>query len=70
MHTLGSVLLLEGGLVSATLRIRALCLRGLPLETVPQALKPRIVRRNRLAPIVMLLAVAAVAIGGVLLVAS
>jgi hypothetical protein len=65
-RSLGTFLLLEGAIVAALLVTRALCLRIVPLEALPLTLRRHVERGNRAVPLVVLLVLLAVLIGGVL----
>ncbi|WGY00416.1 hypothetical protein QI633_17940 [Nocardioides sp. QY071] len=66
-HSLGMFLLMEGAMVTGLLLARAGCLRILPLDAMPGVLRRRIERGKRVTPVVLALALLALAIGTVLL---
>lgn len=67
---LGTFLVLEGAIVTCLLLARTGCLHLLAADALPGILKRRIERGNRVAPVVLALALLALAIGATLLVGA
>jgi hypothetical protein len=67
-RSLGTFLILEGAIVVGLLLARAGCLHVLSTDELPALLRRRIERGNRVAPVVLVIALLALAAGAALLV--
>jgi hypothetical protein len=52
-----------GAVLAVSVAVRAFCARRLTLEMVPSALRPRVIRNNRVAPAMLFVGGALVAAG-------
>lgn len=69
-HSLGTFLVLEGAIVAGLLLARAGCLHVLPADALPGFLRRRVERGRLVVPVVLALALLALAMGAALLVGA